>query len=430
MKKYRVSFRDRLRNYKPFFFDNRIEWDKVFALYITINDSLNCLGKRHMLESFLYALDYAFFDKFQLEFNGKGRMILFYGLFNWRKDHYSVFKKFSSKFDFATVAYPKPIEKKIQVLRGLQYLIMMLVWIMQALLCGYGIKKSFVMLRTLVICNRIDDFVEKLLSNDETLFVTYYDASPDEAYCVQKAKIHGKVTATLQHGIFCRKERQKALSDTAFEYSESNSDYYLGWNQYTKDEWSRIGLDENKFIMAGIPRYIDHHFKTYNTNNCSQKKIFGVMLNNSSFDLHNKSLIKMANLIAESYNIKYVVRYHPELIPNSYDDLIDKKYFYGVSDNNMSIESYSNTVDFTIISSSRVMVDLVYLNKNVYRLKVTNEDTYNNINDNAFSTINEFRRIVNNSEGMEKVRRYLCTIDDVKETYSSIFKDLSKRVTI
>ena len=419
MKKYGES----LEHYKPVTFNSNIMWNKVMAVWVVTNDVLGQLRKRSAIGSIVYALRESFFDDYCYEIKGEGKIVFFYGRYNWRKDHFKSFITLANSLKNVKMVFANRTKRRIHPIRGLFFIFLHFVWFFQACKCGCGIIEACNVLRPLTLCKKIDRMILELLNENPGIFVTYYDASPDESYAVQIVKGNGIKTATLQHGSFAQKSIKKTISDTAFEYTESVSDYYLAWNKYTKDEWEKIGLDPKKVIVVGIPRYAQPITveKRIKGDGC---KVFGVMLNNGSFDTHNRALIKIANDIAKALKMKYVIRYHPALPDGAYSNLIDKDLFLSISDNSLSIQEYSNTVDFTIISSSSVFIDLVFLGKPVYRLKVTEEDTYSTIQMNAFSNLDEFSKLLNKPGDMNELFDYLCTTRDVASSYQNILNRL------
>ena len=147
-------------------------------------------------------------------------------------------------------------------------------------------------------------------------------------FFVQMCQNRKVLTMTLQHGIFARKSVIHTITDTAFELSESISEYYLAWNQYTKDEAIKVGLGPEKIIVLGAPKYINTKEPTEICK--ADNDVFGVILNNSAFDKHNRCLIEMANQIYNKTGLKYVLRYHPQMGGVEYKSLYNEimKYFY------------------------------------------------------------------------------------------------------
>lgn len=416
-----MSYKECLARFYPIGFDKRIKWESVMSVWVTTNDVLHSLSKRSAFGSIFYGLQTAFFDKYKYEISGNHDIVMFYGIYNWRKDHSKTFDNLAGRLSAVTICKAAPCVKVFHPVRGIFSVFLFLIWFFQALCAGCNFVEACNVIRPLALCRNLLPTLNNVLTKKVKLFVTYYDCSPDEAFAVQFAKLFEIKTATLQHGIFAKKNIQKTLGDTAFEYSESASDYYLAWNQYTKDECIKVGMDPDKVIICGIPKYAGF---IPEDNASEHKGVFGVILNNSSFDTHNKRLIDSANQISKRIGCKYVIRFHPELKHGKYKELIDESCFAGVSSNDLSISNYSNTVDFSIISSSSVLIDLVYLNKKVYRLIVTDEDTYSTIKMNSFRNVDDFIRLYHSQSDMCFLFDYLCTTYNIIENYQKALRTL------
>ena len=229
--------------------------------------------------------------------SSKAQFLLFYGKYNLRADHLHTFLKFAKSFEDCDAFYARPFEKKhIDILGLLRCLIMMPIWLLQALFKRVPFKVACNAMPYIQLCAQLSRDAAFLLNKNYSFVVFYYDAAPDENYMAQLYKKKGVITMTLQHGIFSRKKHIiRSIIDMAFELSESISDYYLAWNQYTKDEAIKVGLNPNRVVVLGAPKYID--FKEPINPHLSKCDVFGVILNNSAFDHHNRKLIEMAEII-------------------------------------------------------------------------------------------------------------------------------------
>lgn len=420
------TYREKMKTYHPAALPKYIEWQKVMAVW-EVSDEMGALRIRSGFGSILRALREAFVDTviYHQTGNETAQCLLFYGAYNYRKDHYRTFTNFASSLENVRAMAAEPCKKRWHILRGIKLTGLNFVWIVQALLKGCNPVQAANTAHPLTLCYVMRNGLEKELNaHPKKLFIAYFDASPDESFAVQVARHYGLVTATLQHGIFASKQPRKMLSDTAFEYSDSVSDYYLAWNEYTKDEWKKVASETQKIKVLGIPKFSGA--EEIKRPEKVKKNVFGIMLNNSSFPEHNKRLIQMANEIAKRSGIKYVLRYHPELKKDAYQEYIDKEFCMGKSDNGMTIQEYADTVDFTVISSSSVFIDLLYLGYPVYRLKVFESDTYSNVAFNAFSRADELTEMLQSARGNEEVFDYMCTTRRVKKAYQDFIDEMVK----
>lgn len=418
------KFEKALLKFKPIGFGKSIDWSKVMKLYLFEND-LQYITFKRGLGSVLNMLKWVFVKNYDFEVNLKdnSQVLCFYGMHNYSDSHRSAFSNLVESLDNVSYICAKSIPHKQTVFNGIKLSLLELVWGTQLIICGCSIRQALRLSFSLAVCFMTKRDMERVIRNSQyKLFITYYDAVPDENLIVQMAINEKMQTATLQHGIFCRKVPCKEITDTAIEFYGSISDYYFAWNKYTKEQWEKCGLDAKRIKVLGIPRYCNFHESIGESQ--AERGVFGIMLNGSTFHDHNMALIKMGNHIAEELGLKYVVRYHPSLKSDEYVLYLNEDFYLGESDNCCSIAEYGKTVDFTIISSSSVMIDLVYLNCKVFRLVVSDTDTYSEVTRNAFSTVEELKILLQDTQINEDLFDYLCTTRNVTQSYESFIKSL------
>ncbi len=400
---------------------NYIKWRKVVAVKEADSQS-NPISIRNALGGFYWFLKYSLVDDrayHQIK-NKESEFLFFYGKYNLRRDHLKTFLTFSKRFTDADIIYADFKEKvKYNVFRLFYTLPLMLVWLFQMIMHRVPFLTACNSLPFVLYCYELNR--EAFDVSSYKFVVVYYDASPDENFLVQMCKNSNILTMTLQHGIFARKSVIHTITDTAFELSESISDYYLAWNEYTKDEAIKVGLAPEKVIVLGAPKYINTQEPSGICR--SNSNVFGVILNNSAFDVHNRRLIEMANQIYQNSGCKYVLRYHPQMNGSEYKSLYSDGFFK-CDDNGHSILEYAQSVSFTIISSSSVFVDLLLLKHPTYRLKVTPEDTYSTVPFNSFSTVKELLELQKNPGDINEAFLYLCNTYNVYDNYRSFFDSI------
>lgn len=361
-------------------------------------------------------------NRYILEKADDSKFFIFYGEWNFRKDHFKYISDFSKSFKNADFIHP--IDKKAFEFNPFIVILnwfLIIIWLLQMIGTGYSFGNKLRIIEHLQSARYHLKLCKKFKLADYKFAVVYYDASPDENCIVQFCNNLNVTTMTLQHGIFAKKAVVKSLGDTALELSHSISDYYLAWNQYTKDEAIKVGVNPDKIVVLGVPKFInvDNPAKPLK----SQDNTFGVILNNFDFDKHNRKLIDMANQISEKLGLKYVVRYHPALKPDIYKDLCGDNFIR--NDNHKTIAEYAESVSFTIISSSSVFIDLLMLKHPVFRLCVNEDDTYSTVKFNSFNDVNKFVDVLNEqSEINNDAFSYLCTTYDVFESYNDFFNKI------
>lgn len=371
----------------------------------------------------------AIFEDYEYEYNQKdnSNFLFFYGNEFYRDDHHKIISDFSKKFENADSFLSNKLKSKaFNFYNFVISIILYYLWTIQLIIRKANFREILLILPYLLMCYRTLKLVKVINLKKYKFVVVYYDVAPDENCFVQFLKNKKITTMTLQHGIFAKKEIVKNISDTAIELANSSSDYYLAWNDYTKDEALKVGMKEDKIKVLGIPRYVNDKGTTnpiYSINS----NTFGIMLNCDDFDEHNRKLLIMAEEIGRALNMQYIVRFHPRLKEGIYKDLLGN-HFKCADNNKSSIKDYAENVSFTVMSSSSVFADLIYLKHPTYRLIVTSEDTYSSIKDNSFHNIEEFLNQYNKnkacSNNNENLFEYICYTNDVYNSYKSFFDEI------
>lgn len=353
----------------------------------------------------------------------EGQFLQLYGQKNCRLDHQNTFLNFAEKFNDADIIYGDfNRERNVNYVGFLKSIPLFVIWMAQMFMSGVSLYASLNVIYYILICYYQKAQLSEVFNRTYKFVVVFYDASPDENYIVQEFKNRGILTMTLQHGMYSRKNTIKSIADTAFEITGSIADYYLAWNQYTKDEAVKMGVDEKRIVVLGPPRYID--LKEPEIPILAYNNIFGVILNNSSFDEHNRRLISMANQIYDTTGFRFVVRYHPELPEAKYDSMLGEG-FLSKGDNKRTIKEYAEGVSFTIISGSSVFIDLLLLKHPVYRLIVSEDDNYSSVKFNSFTTVKELQKLLKSKETENEAFFYLCDSYDVYQKYRMFFDKIT-----
>lgn len=419
------TYEDKLKNINLPFFPKYIDWSAPLAVKEKLSE-MGRLGYRSFFGSILKVIVWSLIDNKKYSYNNKtdSNVLFFYGKWNYRLDHHKVFENFVKKLGKYDYIIADKTRYYITPIRFIRNVILTIIWLIKILFSDLSIIEGANLLPLLIKSYDLIKYLNNNIQKNYKICITYYDVSPDENIFIQYCKNKLITTCTMQHGIFAKKDIIRSIPDTAVELEKSISDYYLAWNLYTRDQAIKVGLDSRKIKILGIPKYIEN--TTYEDLEKPKKGIFGVMLNNSEFHTHNVKLIEMANCIANKSGNKYVIRYHPVLDKTVYKDIIDNEYYLEESSNQLSIIDYIKTVDFTIISSSSVFVDLVFIKHKVYRLIVSDQDTYSGIEYHAFKECDTFVNslLTANEVISENEYNYICGPSNVKKSYNDFINSI------
>lgn len=413
---------------KMFLIDRHIDVTKMMVVQM---EEMR-LAKKYNVRTMLSIFCSIIFNKaFAYDFQKRdgSKFCFFYGWWFFRKDHFTTFIDFSNKFDECDVLHSQQVVSRhnifIAFLRFIYMCFLSLIWINQLFFSKHSFKESLTYLPFLATCIELKRIVKKYPLNNYRFFVTYYDLAPDQNYFIQKCKSIGVATMTLQHGTFSRKKNVKTVVDSGIEFSGSLSDYFLAWNEYTKDEALKVGMNSKKIKVLGIPKYCSVKDCKTPPNNCN--KVFGVILNNGNLDFYNKKMIECANEIYAKTGYRYVLRYHPWQKGNEYTGYLGDGFLHN-TDNTKPITDYLKEVDFSIVSNSSVFVELLFLRHRVFRMSISEDDMYSTIKENSFSTPGELVEVLKNpinKENYDYLFKYLCNGYNSCENYKRFFKEMS-----
>ena len=250
------------------------------------------------------------------------------------------------------------------------------------------------------------------------LFVSFYDARPLDAFMRELFRLHHVPTVTLQHGQFVA-WRENVLENSGIEFRCFKSDYFLAWNKMTIDEAVKQGVSSEKMTLCGIISFIGA--KTDNwifPNNCK----FGVVIGHPMYAKENLELIRSANLLAKERNLKFYLKLHPNYAENFFDNVVDSAYYLGNIPKGIPMVDYANGVDFSLVGSSSVFAELVFLRHDVIRY--SNYDIKDKFRDvkigKIYHTVEEIVAVYDRHKGCnyaEELFDYVCSVKEVSTAY-------------
>tara|TARA_R110002020_G_scaffold144769_1_gene317929 strand:- start:3528 stop:4772 length:1245 start_codon:yes stop_codon:yes gene_type:complete len=312
----------------------------------------------------------------------------------------------------------------IHLFKSLKYIKLFILW-------KYTLKKetslSKIQIRKviniLIRISKLSDQLKLVDFSKYNLLINFYDAEPIGNFMAQTLMKFGCTTATLSHGVVLSERDNTVIDYSGIELKGFISDYFLAWNRFSKREALKQGIGESKIKILGIPKFIN--FESSQSN--SIVGIIGVILDNKSGDKYNRILIEMANKFCEKNSYFYLIRFHPSFSGSEYDNIINSKFYLGI-DKSDSIDNYRKGVEFTLIANSTVFIELVYIGHKVYRYGSKDIwDKYRDFYYNTFSNFDQFQNLfINKINDSEELFNELCTIKDVKKSYSLFLENFNR----
>lgn len=215
------------------------------------------------------------------------------------------------------------------------------------------------------------------------IFITFSDVFEQDNFLVQTFKMKSIPTVSMQHGqAYCKKGYE---NNDDLEYENFISDYKLSWGKQTMDEMIKGGVNKQRIINVGSPKYIGKERQVIKR---EKKDIFGVVLNNAQNIEANKEMIILANKLCDSLNLRYSIKVHPADDISNYKDVILSQYFVACYKHE-DIEQYLSSVYLSIVNYSSIYMELLYFyhptllyrNKLNERVFDENFNTFNNYNE-------------------------------------------------
>lgn len=324
--------------------------------------------------------------------------------------------------DYDLISYKKRIFPQFSFY-AFKILFLILYWVRSLNKTKLSFNQKVVVLKCLTDISKLQKRIEKIDIKKYNLLTVFYDAAYLDNYLVQLFKTNNIKTATLQHGLVIapRDEVKYNVEFSGVELRGSISDYFLAWNKLTKIEAIKVGFTEDKIKVLGIPYFVGIETIIEKPNN----KMFGVVLSTLFSEKSNIELIEYANKLAQQIGYKYVLRYHPNFKGNEYDQYVDNNFFCGSSDKSTSIKEYASDVEFSLVSSSSVYMELIYLNHLVYRFSTGDvEDKYRDIPYLKFSNFDQLVALQSVKDSAhEQLFSLLCETRDVSHNYKSFFEN-------
>lgn len=229
-------------------------------------------------------------------------------------------------------------------------------------------------------------YVACFSGNNESIYVAFFKKRNIKTYCLQ----HGLLTALNDYKYFIPADIVSA--------ENLNADFMLGWGKYSKKVLSQLGFGENRFLLAGNPKYsnlneINIYFREY-------KKCI-VCLGRDIYFEENLLLLKIAREMFQ-IGIEVHLKFHPRSNLQKYEDYMQLSNF-----NVLPAETSINdsiaiaNPDFVIVYNSTVYYEYYFKGIITFRYSVGANDIPFGLND-EFVDIDELMIRINEFKSKSK----------------------------
>ena len=391
-----------------------VPWDSVFQRFL-LEKHYDKKKRKSAWSLLRRVFSSCFKDTFHFRFEEQGSSILFFTSFIGRKSVIDNFMKVRGLVN-SDLLIKEDNYSKISLSQGIKFLPLLISWNKAIKVFGHNRSDRYSLLYEVVRLYRLHKTLEQLPSTYR-LIVTFYDSFLPESYAIEYYRLMSVKSATLQHGQFTS-WRADHFFDCGIEFKTFKSDFFLAWNQYTVDEAIKAGIPQEKLYLAGIWSYIGSKRLTCRKNNIG---VFGVVLSHPSWENENTVMIQAANRISLKYGFKYYLKLHPNYAEDFYKNQVNDQYIGNVKKGIPMIE-YTNIVDFSLVGSSSVFTELVFIDHDVYRYSSgLPNDKYEPVRKGKyFTSVEDLEQKFDELYKMPVSRDlfdYLCSVSDVTESY-------------
>jgi len=419
------TMHDTLSSIKLYKYEN-IDVSKCLHLYSILNEHepikiSSTIGGIKKIISVIITNSYQYV--FELKNNSK--LLFAYSHIFYRNDSLRKFKYLTDTINECDVVYPVKMAKSTLNFKNLfRILPLSIIWYFQLLSTKMKTNEKIFWLNYFIQIYKYMHYMKKLDTLKYSLLIVYYDASPMENALVQKFKLSGINTATLQHGVFiAQREQRNSILNCGIEFRCFISDYFLAWDEFTKCEALKSGIPREKIRVMGIPEYASYSNRHLSTSNSN---VFGIFLNHHSFFEQNKDMIIYSNMLALKYKQKYRVKYHPNSKGNEMDAYIDEELCIQKFILDSTVTDFISDIDFSIVMNSSVYSELMYLRSLNFRLSYKDDnEIYICIEGNTFSNFEELEELFKNmsisKKVMNDVYKKYSNVENITENYKCFF---------
>ncbi|MBD5467235.1 MAG: hypothetical protein HDR21_03665 [Lachnospiraceae bacterium] len=344
-----------------------------------------------------------------------------------RKDHLTQFQAVESLFQNKVVITAS--ENRTARPKWNPYILLLPIWRMQMkhLACPDYIKNGLCrrLCRSAAYAEEMFQIIKRYPSVRKLIF--FFDVLEIDSILVQKCNQKSYTTYTLEHGIV------NGTYDY-IDYKCSNARYLLLWGEYSKQTAVQCGIAENRIILVGnintlvkstSPIYVDKkHIQISRFIVC-----LAIVLTKKDWQ-KNKSLIEIADFLADKYNATYILKVHPSDKVTNYTSCVNPNYCKKTYDNRTRLNELFEDVDFLLCGNSTTFGDAVYCGIPAFRY-IRDEDVDGDVckgiswgKADSRQGMDALLKNMQNDpdaymEQLRKVRRFLYGEDNPKERYYS-----------
>ena len=274
------------------------------------------------------------------------------------------------------------------------------------------------------------EFRKKLdvLKNDYNAAFIFFDGNHVENLLVQDLRNKGVSVATMQHGqpVFHGMNCDRINQTMILNFS---SDYIMVTGEYSKKQFMRGGVPEEKIFVGGSLRNV-------NSIRESNDRTFAVFLDcptNPNAVRDNEELLKCASQIGALLEANYLIKTHPQDDPDNYKHFSDYRGSFMAK--GKVVNDALEGVGFALLHASGVYLDVIaygvkafcYVNETVFPLVEEGMDSFSSVEElkNKIDAWNKYTED-EKKEYMNRIVDYYLYPYGVEDRYRTFAMKLNK----
>lgn len=192
----------------------------------------------------------------------------------------------------------------------------------------------------------------------------FMDTDLFENYITQCVQKNGGKVAVLQHG---QRFYIEEACDSYTGMDNFTADYKMVWSKFSQGQYIKAGFEKKRLPIVGSTKYLYTKTQT-NLNPTNLVAIFldGPMIFNGKES--NKCMLKFTMQVLASYGYRCILKPHPLDNLDNYKDIV-AEFGCDIANPNDSIEMLSRKINFGIVHTSGVAIDLFILGIPVFVYK-------------------------------------------------------------
>ncbi|MBR1676820.1 MAG: hypothetical protein IJ706_05895 [Clostridia bacterium] len=335
-----------------------------------------------------------FDSSFSVKGNGK-KCIVYTGGETKREDYFAQVKSISSCWENSTLLAYGFNGKRIKLFRLFDIWVVF-IWALELNkhIHDYltALDMANIIYRNFKTAKNIYRYVRK---NGIEKLIVFCDAWGIDNIIVQRAKLDGIKTATLQHG-----------NGTDIMYS-IDSDFFIANSKLSYLNLVNCHMDPRRIFIAGPIKYLG---KNYKYREYSPIRNIGIVFDGADNFENNVEMLDIVHCAIQG-DYKFFIRLHPN---NKAEDYNAHFVEQDIIDNDL--EHFESNIDLCIVYNSSMYSDMIYRKIPTVRFKNNRIDLYPDVKDKGFSDFHELNELLT-----EIYNNYKLFISGQQKIYNQIF---------